>query len=95
MEGSADLARETQQLKVLILPQLNAGGASLVAGIAINPVIGLTSYLAQWLLSSPLSRAAVQEFTIDGSWSEPRVTRSDQNATVPSTAPNAQPGKQP
>ena len=95
MEGSADLARETQQLKVLILPQLNAGGASLVAGIAINPVIGLTSYLAQWLLSTPLSRAAVQEFAIDGSWSEPRVTRIDQSATVPSTAPNAQPGKQP
>ena len=87
MEGSADIARETQQLKVLILPQLNAGGASLVAGIAINPVIGLTSYLAQWLLSTPLSRAAVQEFAIDGSWSEPRVTRLDQSATAPGKQP--------
>jgi len=92
MEGSADIARETQQLKVLILPQLNAGGASVVAGIAINPVIGLTSYLAQWLLTSPLSRAAVQEFTIDGSWSEPRVTRSDQVTSSPNAAPS---GKQP
>ncbi len=75
MEGSADIARETQQLKVLILPQLNAGGASVVAGLAINPVVGLTAYLAQWLLSSPLSKANIQEFAIDGSWSEPRVTR--------------------
>ena len=75
MDGSADLERETQQLRVLILPQLDAGGASVVAGIAINPVVGLTSYLAQWLLKSPLSRAAIQEFSIDGSWSDPRVTR--------------------
>ena len=91
MEGSADIARETQQLKVLILPQLNAGGASVVAGIAINPVFGLTSYLAQWLLTSPLSRAAVQEFTIDGSWSEPRVSRRDQSITAPAPASGKQP----
>ena len=56
MEGSADIAHETQQLRVLILPQLNAGGASVVAGLAINPVVGLTAYLAQWLLTTPLSK---------------------------------------
>lgn len=88
MEGAADIAHETQQLKVLILPQLNAGGASVVAGIAINPVVGLTSYLAQWLLTSPLSRAAVQEFTIDGSWSDPRVVRSDQSGGTPPASGN-------
>ena len=88
MEGSADIAHETQQLKVLILPQLNAGGASVVAGLAINPVVGLTSYLAQWLLSSPLSRANIQEFAVDGTWSEPRVTRIE---LPPATAPNQQP----
>jgi len=88
MEGSADIAHETQQLKVLILPQLNAGGASVVAGLAINPVVGLTSYLAQWLLSSPLSRASIQEFAIDGTWSEPRVTRIE---LPPATTPGRQP----
>lgn len=90
MEGSADIAQETQQLKVLILPQLNAGGASVVAGIAINPVVGLTSYLAQWLLSSPLSRASIQEFAIDGTWSEPRVTRIELPAPA-RPAPERQP----
>jgi len=77
MDGSADIARETQQLRVLILPQLDAGGASVMAGLALNPMVGLTSFLAQWLLKSPLSRAAIQEFSIDGSWSEPRVTRME------------------
>ena len=91
MDGSADIARETQQLRVLILPQLNAGGASVVAGLAINPVVGLTTYLAQWLLSAPLSKAAVQEFAIDGSWSEPRVTRIEHSYPASGTAPARQP----
>jgi uncharacterized protein YhdP len=87
MDGSADIARETQQLRVLILPQLDAGGASVVAGLAINPVVGLTSYLAQWLLKSPLSRATIQEFTIDGSWSDPVVKRVDGTLPSPSAKP--------
>ena len=91
MDGSADIARETQQLRVLILPQLNAGGASVVAGLAINPVVGLTAYLAQWLLSAPISKAAVQEFSIDGSWSEPRVTRIEHAYPTPGTPAGRQP----
>lgn len=75
MEGSADIAKETQQLKVLILPQLDAGGASVVAGLAVNPAVGLTAFLTQWLLKIPLSKVTVQQFAIDGSWSDPRVTR--------------------
>ena len=91
MDGSADIAHETQQLRVLILPQLNAGGASVVAGLAINPVVGLTAYLAQWLLTTPLSKATVQEFMIDGSWSDPRVTRIEHTPPANSAPAGRQP----
>lgn len=74
MEGKADIARETQDLKVVVVPEINAGTASLVFTV-INPAIGLGSFLAQMFLSQPLSKAATQEFHIDGTWSEPRVTR--------------------
>jgi uncharacterized protein (TIGR02099 family) len=74
MEGRADIARETQDLKVVVVPEINAGTASLVFTV-INPAIGLGSFLAQMFLSQPLSRAATQEFHIDGTWSDPRVTR--------------------
>ena len=87
MEGSADLAKETQQLKVLILPQLDAGGASVVAGLAVNPAFGLTAFLAQWLLKIPLSKATIQEFAVDGSWSEPRVTRLNNPEAAPANRP--------
>ena len=78
LDGSADIARETQKLRVQILPNVDAGTASLVAGLAVNPAVGLTAFIAQWLLQNPLSRASTQEFLIDGSWADPRVTRVEQ-----------------
>jgi uncharacterized protein (TIGR02099 family) len=74
MEGSADIARETQDLRVVVIPEVNAGTASLIA-TAINPAIGLGTFLAQLFFSRPLTEAATQEFHIDGPWSDPRITR--------------------
>jgi uncharacterized protein (TIGR02099 family) len=75
MEGSSDIAKETQNLQVVILPEVDAGTASLLAGIAVNPVIGLSTFLAQLFLRAPLSKATTQSFVIDGTWSNPKVTK--------------------
>jgi uncharacterized protein (TIGR02099 family) len=90
MDGRADIARETQDIKVVVVPEINAGTASLVASV-INPAVGLGSFLAQLFLRQPLSRAATQEFHIDGTWTEPRVTRIPRQApgTNPSASPSA------
>ena len=77
MEGTSDIAKETQSLRVAILPEVDAGTASLLAGIAVNPVVGLSTFLAQWFLHNPLSKAAAQSFQIDGTWSNPKVTKLD------------------
>ena len=53
-------------------------GADALAGIAVNPVVGLTTFLAQLFLQNPLSRASAQTFLVDGSWANPQVTRVDQ-----------------
>jgi uncharacterized protein YhdP len=87
MDGSADLAQETQRLRVLVLPELDAGTASLVAGIAVNPVVGLTSFLAQLFLQNPLAKATSQEFLIEGDWSNPTVTKVEAGPAV-STPPS-------
>jgi uncharacterized protein (TIGR02099 family) len=75
LEGSADIAHETQKLRVQILPIVDTGTASLVAGLTVNPIVGLTTFLAQWLLQNPLSRASAQTLWVDGSWANPQVTR--------------------
>ncbi|HYD74555.1 YhdP family protein [Ramlibacter sp.] len=91
MEGKADLARETQDIRVVVVPEINAGTASLVAA-AINPAIGIGTFLAQVFLREPLARAATQQFHIDGSWTDPRVTKlSRQAAAAESGAPAARP----
>ena len=83
MEGSSDIARETQNLRVLILPEVDAGTASLLAGIALNPAIGLSTFLAQLVLKQPLSRVNTQEFSIDGTWSDPKVTKISSSSASP------------
>lgn len=73
MEGSADIDKETQDLHVVVVPEINALSASLVA-TAINPVVGLSSFLAQVILRGPLIAAATKEFHVHGSWEDPQVT---------------------
>jgi uncharacterized protein YhdP len=79
MEGSADIAKETQSIKAVVVPEINAGTASLIATV-INPAIGLGSFLAQMFLRRPLMQAATQEFHIDGTWSDPRIIKVDRKA---------------
>jgi len=76
IEGSADLAHETQDLKVVVVPEINAGTYSLYMA-TINPLVGLTTYLAQMVLSKPLMRAGTSEFHVDGTWANPRVVKVD------------------
>ena len=85
MEGRADIDDETQHLKVVVVPEINAGTVSLIA-TAINPVVGLGSFLAQMFLRRPLMEAATQEFQIDGSWYEPIITRIDRRARAKAQA---------
>jgi len=80
MDGRADIARETQDIKVVVVPEINAGTASLIAGW-INPAVGLGSFLAQLVLRRPLIDSATEEFHITGSWADPKITRTDAPAT--------------
>ena len=79
MEGRADIAKETQDLKVVVIPEINAGTASLIASV-INPAIGVGTLVAQWLLKRPLTEAATREFHVDGSWTDPKITRMQRGA---------------
>lgn len=82
IEGDADLVRETQDLRVLIVPEINAGAASL-AYLAVNPAVGLGTFLAQLLLRDPLRAANTREFTITGPMADPKIDRVERSATAP------------
>ncbi len=74
MEGWADIAKETQDVRVVVVPEINAGTASLIASV-INPAIGIGTFLAQLFFRRPLMEAATQELHVDGSWADPQITK--------------------
>jgi uncharacterized protein (TIGR02099 family) len=82
MEGQADLQRETQDLRVVVVPEINAGTASLAYAV-INPAVGLGTFLAQLFLRRPFMQAATREFQVGGSWSDPKVERRQRAADAP------------
>jgi uncharacterized protein YhdP len=82
MEGRADIDRETQDLRVLVVPEINAGTASLAYAV-INPAVGLGTFLAQMFLRRPLMAANTREFTVQGSWADPKVERVERKADAP------------
>ena len=90
MDGSADIDKETQNLRVLVVPEIDAGTAALVA-TAINPVIGIGAFVAQLVLKKPLIKAATREFHIGGSWDDPQVTRTNARAEGGVSAPASAP----
>ncbi len=76
MDGGADIDRETQDLRVWVVPDVNAGAASLAYAV-INPAIGLGTFLAQVVLKKQLAQAGTREFRVHGSWADPKVDTVD------------------
>jgi uncharacterized protein (TIGR02099 family) len=76
MSGSADLVRETQDLKVRVVPSLGDTASTAVA--IANPVAGAAALLAQRLLKDPLGRIFAFEYGVTGNWSDPKVAKLNQ-----------------
>jgi uncharacterized protein (TIGR02099 family) len=74
MRGTVDLAAETQNLRVRVVPGLD-GTASTVTGVLINPPAGIAALLAQKLLRNPLGQMFAYRYEITGQWTDPKVEK--------------------
>ena len=83
MDGTADIANESTNLHVVVIPEFNLGTGPLVYGLAINPVIGLGSFLAQWFLRAPVMKALTYQMMVTGPWKAPVITKLDEKPEVP------------
>ena len=80
MNGTVDLARETQNLRMRIVPSLG-DGASTIATLALaNPALGLIATVLQRLLKDPLGQIFALEYNVTGGWSDPKVERTKVDA---------------
>lgn len=82
ISGSVDLRNETQQLHLVVLPEIDASTAALALGVA-NPILGLGALLANTVLRAPLSRAFALEYDITGTLSDPVIVRRNRVAANP------------
>ncbi|GGI18253.1 YhdP family protein [Oxalicibacterium faecigallinarum] len=83
IDGAADIVKETQDLRAVIIPEINAGAASVAYALAVNPVIGAGTFLAQLFLRAPLAKAFTYEYAITGSWSDPAVNKIERSPETP------------
>ena len=80
IDGTADIANESTNLHVVVIPEFNLGTGPLVYALAVNPVIGLGSYLAQLFLRAPVMKALTYHMQVTGPWKSPNVIKLDSQA---------------
>lgn len=74
MRGETDLDKETQNLRVKVMPGLAESVA--VAGTLLGgPVVGLATYVVQKALQNPFDQLAAYEYNVTGTWDDPIVTK--------------------
>jgi len=79
MQGETDLKSETQDLQVVVRPEL--GGLAAVGTAAlINPVIGAAALVANTVLQKPLNRLFSYRYHVTGTWADPKIDKAGESS---------------
>lgn len=81
LEGDVNLRQESLDINAVVVPRMDMSGAALAAGIALNPVVGISAFLTQWLLKEPLAKAMTVHYHLSGPWAQPQMKEVQLNAT--------------
>lgn len=78
MQGETDLKAETQDLQVVVRPDVG-GLAAIGTATLINPVLGAATLVANSVLQNPISRLFSYRYHVTGSWSDPKVDKAGES----------------
>ena len=79
ISGSTDLEKETQNLRVKVVPGVG-DSVSLVAFLG-GPVVGLGAFILQKILKDPLGQMVAYDYAVTGTWDNPIVAKVKTVAT--------------
>lgn len=79
MTGTTDLAKETQNLRVKVVPGVS-DSVSLVAFLG-GPAVGLGAFILQKILKDPLGQIVAYDYAVTGTWDNPVVAKVKTDAT--------------
>lgn len=82
MSGGTNLAFETLNLTVRIVPVLG-GGVAIAGALLGGPVIGLGTLLVQKVLRDPIDQMAAFEYSISGTWDNPSIAKLSRRVEPP------------
>jgi len=85
MQGETDLKAETEDLQVVVRPEI--GNAAAIGVALVNPVVGAATLLANTLLPNPLNRLFSYRYHVTGSWSDPKVDKAGASGSETKTKP--------
>jgi len=71
--GDVDLAKETQNLRVRVVPAL--GDTASTALVLINPLLFFPATIAQKILKDPLGHIFSFNYSVTGGWADPKVAK--------------------
>ena len=87
LAGETDLKAETQNLNVVVRPEL--GTVAAVGAALINPVAGAATLIASSVISNPLNRLFSYRYHVTGSWADPKVLSGGVLPPAAADAPEA------
>jgi uncharacterized protein (TIGR02099 family) len=73
MSGEVDLAQETQNMRVRVVPSLGDSASTVIA--LVNPLLAIPAAIAQKILKDPLGHIFAFDYAVTGAWSDPKVAK--------------------
>lgn len=78
MQGETDLKAETQNLQVVVRPEV--GNVAAVGAALVNPVAGAAALLANTIMpNNPLNRLFSYRYHVTGTWADPKVDKAGES----------------
>lgn len=73
LTGSSSLVSKTWDLEAVVRPNLDMSGTALATGFLVNPIVGLSALVGQYLLRNPVESALSQRYQVSGPWEDPKI----------------------
>jgi uncharacterized protein YhdP len=74
MGGSADINKETQDLRVKVNPHVS-DGVSIAGALVGGPIAGVVAFILQKIAKDPLDDLVAFHYSVTGNWVDPVVTK--------------------
>ncbi len=71
--GSSDLNQRIWNMDADVKPRLDMSGTAVATGFVVNPLVGVSALVTQFLLRNPIERAMTVRYQVRGPWDEPTL----------------------